>query len=285
MPSVITLTTDFGLNDAYVACMKGVILGINPKAMIVDISHSVEPQNIAQAAFLLHTAYRYFPDDTIHVVIVDPGVGSKRKAIVLDTQSAYFIAPDNGVLSYIINELFPSEDTVSHSISRVHFTKKIKEHIDAISITNSEFWFHPVSTTFHGRDIFAPVAAHLSLGVSMRKFGGAISSINVIPLLIPYYDSADNLVGHVLHIDHFGNLITNIKNNKIASDTINMKVGEHNITRTSKYYAEREGLAFVSGSSGYLEISLTNGNAAAFLGTRIGDQVKLSVKKRNRNNI
>ncbi len=280
MHSVITLTTDFGLSDAYVACMKGVILGINPKITIVDISHSVEPQNIAQAAFILHIAYRYFPDDAIHVVIVDPGVGSQREAIILRTPSAYFVAPDNGVLSYIIDELHPLDDTFSYHESRVHLVKRIRENIKAISITNPNYWCQPVSNTFHGRDIFAPVAAHLSLGVPIQEFGEEINSLNAFSPLMPHYDSTENLVGHVLHIDHFGNLITNVSNIDFSQKNVTVKIGKHRITGISRSYAEIKGLAVISGSSGYLEISLSNGNAAASLGARVGDQVKLTIKKR-----
>jgi S-adenosylmethionine hydrolase len=280
MPSVITLTTDFGLSDAYVACMKGVILSINPKATIVDISHSIEPQNVVQAAFMLHIAHRYFPNNAIHVVIVDPEVGSKRRAIILLTPLAYFVAPDNGVLSYIINELHPLRDPIAHPTSRVHLRKEIKENIKVISITNSTFWHQPVSSTFHGRDIFAPVAAHLSLGVPIQKFGKRIDTLNIIPPLTPDFDSADNLVGHVLHIDHFGNLITNIKNIDLSKDAIAIRIGRHLIKRINRYYAEVEGLAVIPGSSGHLEISLSNGNAASFLRAKIGDQVKLTIQKK-----
>jgi S-adenosylmethionine hydrolase len=280
MPSVITLTTDFGLSDAYVACMKGVILSINPKATIVDISHAIEPQNITQAAFMLHMAHRYFPNDAIHVIIVDPGVGSRRKAVILRTPLAYFIAPDNGVLSYIISELHPLGDGFSHPASRVQLSKEMKKNIQAVSITKSAFWQQPVSATFHGRDIFAPVAAHLSLGVPVQKFGEIIDTLTIISPLAPHYDSAHNLVGHVLHIDRFGNLITNIKNSDVSQEAITMKVGRHLIKKVIQYYAETEGVAVVPGSAGYLEISLSSGNAASFLGAKIGDQVKLSIKKR-----
>ncbi|HXX59515.1 MAG TPA: SAM-dependent chlorinase/fluorinase, partial [Dehalococcoidales bacterium] len=163
MGKIITLTTDFGLCDAYVAEMKGVILGIDPEAKIVDVCHTVRPQNIAQAGFVISTAYRYFPERTIHVVVVDPGVGSSRRAVLLHTPYADFLAPDNGVLSYVIQEALSQPVKGS--------TVKLKPGISAVSLTNSTYWLPEVSSTFHGRDIFAPVAAHLSLGKKPDTFG------------------------------------------------------------------------------------------------------------------
>ena len=205
MATVITLTTDFGISDAYVASMKGVILSVNSKAVIVDICHSIEPQNILQAAFILGTAHHYFPKGTIHVVVVDPGVGSQRKAVILKTPSAFFLAPDNGVLSYIVNELCPEPAKPSPSISLDLKRRKLKKGLEAIAITNPDFWRQPVSSTFHGLDIFAPVAAHLSLGVPLHKFGESISYLHAFPIPKPYRDVEGSLVGHVLHIDNFGN--------------------------------------------------------------------------------
>jgi len=161
MSFIITLTTDFGYDDAYVAAVKGAILSTNPEANIIDISHSIEPQNILQAAFILSVAYRYFPKQTIHMAIVDPSVGGERQGIILKTPSALFVAPDNGILSYIIDDLFPVE---SRSLTEhTHDLKEIvfKTGLEAVAITDPRFWRHPVSPTFHGRDIFAPVAASL----------------------------------------------------------------------------------------------------------------------------
>ena len=163
-PPIITLTTDFGISDAYVATMKGVILSINPEAKIIDISHSIEPQDILQAAFLLNVAYRYFPKQTVHLAIVDPCVGSERQGIILKTPSALFVAPDNGILSYVINELSLTEGS-SNQYSQEPEKVKLKGGLEAAAITDPRFWRHPVSPTFHGRDIFAPVAAGLSLGI------------------------------------------------------------------------------------------------------------------------
>src|SRR4030043_1236973 len=180
MSPVITLTTDFGTGEAYVAIMKGVILGINPAANIIDISHSIEPQNILQAAFLLNMAYRYFPTQTVHMAIVDPDVGSERQGVILKTPSAFFVAPDNGVLSYIINEFSPQGSALQSS--RDLGAVKLKKGLEAAAITDPRFWRHPVSSTFHGRDIFAPVAAGLSLGISPYEFGEKINSLHMLPI-------------------------------------------------------------------------------------------------------
>ena len=274
MSSIITLTTDFGCDDAYVAAMKGVILSINPKANIIDISHSIEPQNILQAAFILNVAYRYFPKQTVHMAIVDPGVGSERQKIILKTASALFVAPDNGILSYIINDLFPMESPL---IPYTHDLKKLtfKTGLEAVAITDPRFWRHPVSPTFHGRDIFAPVAAALSLGISMYEFGEKISSLHVLPIPKPSLDPQGNLIGRVLHIDHFGNLITNIKSSDLPGKDIMIEVAGYCIRGISSYYAQNEGVMAIVGSSGYLEISLRDGSACDFLGMAVGDEIKV----------
>lgn len=275
MTRVITLTTDFGSSDAYVACMKGVILSINPKAVIVDICHSIEPQNVRQAAFILSTAYPYFPRGTIHLAIVDPGVGSQRKAIILKTPSAFFLAPDNGVLSYIVNELdSPAARPVPHTPGGPQ-PRQLAPGTEAIAITNPHYWHHPVSTTFHGRDIFAPVAAHLSLGVPLHEFGDKIDCIHTFPVLRPHRDTTGDLVGCVLHIDNFGNLITNIRNSDLPSREATVTIGSQVIQGISQFYTQKEGLAAIIGSSGYLEISLKNGNAAALLKAKVDDEVRL----------
>ncbi len=275
MASVITLTTDFGTGDAYVASMKGVILTINPKAVIVDICHSVEPQNILQAAFILSTAHRYFPEGTIHLAIVDPGVGSQRKAIILKTPTAFFLAPDNGVLSYIIDEVDKTPTKPTPNIPAHPEQRKLGAGLKAVNITNPDFWHKPVSATFHGRDIFAPVAAHLSLGVPINKFGDSLSHAYAFPIPRPYQDTKGNLIARILHIDSFGNLITNVRSSDLQGENITINIGKQNIHGLSQSYAEKEGLAAIIGSSGYLEISLKNGSAANFLNAKVGDDIKL----------
>jgi hypothetical protein len=271
---VITLTTDFGTDDSYVAIVKGVILSINPEVKIVDITHSVEPQNIAQAAFLLNTAYRYFPEQAVHMAIVDPGVGSERQGVILKTPSAFFVAPDNGILSYIINETRRIEGS-SPQYSQSLETVELKKGLEAVAITDPRFWRRPVSPTFHGRDVFAPVAAGLSLGISLYEFGEKISSIHVFPIPRPFFDLQGNLIGHILYVDHFGNLITDIRNTDLPHANVTIEIAGQHIQGISCYYEQGEEFMALWGSSGYLEISLRNGSVCDLLGMRVGDEIKV----------
>ena len=293
MAAIITLTTDFGQGDVYVAVIKGVILSTNPQANIIDINHSIEPQDILQCAFILNIAYRYFPQQTIHVAIVDPGVGSERLGIIVKTPSAFFIAPDNGILSYVIDELCPGVVNAGQreeSLQKNGFRVAVKEGLEIAAITDPRFWRHPVNPTFHGRDIFAPVAAGLSLGISLYEFGEKITSLFVLPIPKPYSDSQGSLIGQVLHIDHFGSLITNVKSSDLLSPSgtehpviqerlnespVTIEIAGRLIHGLHSYYAQGEGLMAIIGSSGYLEISLRNGSARDFLGVGIGEKVKV----------
>jgi S-adenosylmethionine hydrolase len=275
MSPIITLTTDFGYDDAYVAAVKGAILNINPEANIVDVSHSIRPQDILQAAFILNAAYRYFPKQTVHVAIVDPGVGSERREIILKTPSAIFVAPDNGILSYVIDDLFSVESRSvieqTHGLTEIVF----KKGLEAAAITDPRFWRHPVSPTFHGRDIFAPVAAGLSLGISPYEFGEKINSLHVLPIARPSLDPDGNLVGQILHVDRFGNLTTNIRGDSLRGKDVVIEVTGQHIQGISDYYAQKEGVLAVVGSSGYLEISLRDGSACDFLGVGVGHEIRV----------
>ena len=275
MAAIITLTTDFGTADAYVATMKGVILGLHPQATIVDISHAIEPQNVLQAAFVLSTVYPYFPAGTIHLAVVDPGVGSRRKAIILKTPTALFVSPDNGILSYLIDEHGKSHGKPARQISSSAEPRKLPAGLEAVAITSSEYWRQPVSSTFHGRDIFAPVAAHLSLGLPLKKFGDRLEQVHIFDMPRPYKNARGDLVGRVLHIDNFGNLITNIRSSDLPAGKVTVAVGRHRIHGLSGFYSHDRGLAAILGSSGYLEISLKNGSAAAFLAAKVGHEVKI----------
>lgn len=196
--SIITLLTDFGTEDEYVGLMKGVILSINPSAAIVDITHRIAPQNIAQAAFSLHASYRYFPDRSVHLVVVDPGVGTRRDLLVLKVRKHLFVAPDNGVLTLLLSET---------------------GIMTMVRVTNSEFFLKPVSRTFHGRDIIAPVGAHLSKGIDLRKIGEEINPTDAVRLDELQARTLENggIIGKIVAIDHFGNLISNIESQKLAA--------------------------------------------------------------------
>ena len=256
---VITLMTDFGTRDHFVGVMKGVILNISPQARIVDITHAVPPQDIHGAAFLINSACRYFPNGTIHVVVVDPGVGSRRRAIVCETDTAYFVCPDNGVLSHVLGE---------SSAHRV------------VALDNAAYWLSEISNTFHGRDIFAPVAAHLSCGISLSQFGNAANNLVRLPIPTPQVKTT-TIVGSVIWADRFGNLITNVTLDMLESFGMDsgfvIRAGKAEIYQLNCAYAESEKdkcLAII-GSSGYLEISVNHGSAARVLGLKCDDVIEI----------
>lgn len=275
MSRVITLTTDFGTSDGYVASMKGVILGINPSVAIADISHAIEPQSIRQAAFILHTSWRYFPNGTVHVVVVDPGVGSNRRIVALKTPSACFIAPDNGVLSYILHDLSQLPETTDYPTTAVATKKALPEGCEAISVTNKEYWRQPVSSTFQGRDIIAPVAAHLSLDLPLTEFGEPVAALRSFPIPEPFRDATGHIIGNIIHIDRYGNLVTNLRSKDIPPGGAAVEIRNQRIDGTTPYYARGSGLMAVVGGNDYLELSVRNGSAADLLGARVGDTVTI----------
>jgi S-adenosylmethionine hydrolase len=261
--SIITLTTDFGLADGYVGTMKGVILGIDPTATIVDISHDIAPQDVREAAYTLYAAYPYFPQGTIHVVVVDPGVGSQRRAIALRTPQAIFVAPDNGVLSYVVAG------------------KKLE---GVVSLTNPRYHLSPVSHTFHGRDIFAPAAAYLARGIRLAELGQPLTEILTFPLPRPQFRPDGAIVGQVIHVDRFGNLITSIMSKDLADHSPLregvVKIKGQSIQGIVNTYAEVTPgkLLALIGSEEHLEISVSGGSASQTLAAKVGDEVLLKVK-------
>jgi S-adenosylmethionine hydrolase len=276
MRSVITLTSDFGLCDGYVASMKGAILGISPEASIVDISHEIKPQDIHQAAFVLATAVPHFPPKTIHVVVVDPDVGTERPAIIVKTVSGYFVTPDNGSLSYVLKPYLIHPQPSGGSVS-VKTGFKSELALKVIKITDRSFCQSPVSNTFHGRDIFAPAAAYLSIGKNLFDFGEEAETIEMLALTAPQNNPDGSVTGHIIHIDHFGNLITDITSSDITQkrDSAVIEVGKEHIKGINKTYAAGPDLLAYIGSSGYLEIAVKNGHAASQLAVKTGDAVKL----------
>ncbi len=274
MASVVTLTTDFGVTDIYVGVLKGAILSVNPDATIVDITHSIEPQNVVQAAFVLNNAYRYFPKQSIHMAIIDPGVGSGRRGVILKTATALFVAPDNGILSYVINELSMNEDSSSQYL-QPYTEVLLGEGLEAVIITDPRFWRQPVSTTFHARDIFAPVAAGLSLGISPYEFGEKLNSLHVFPTQRPLIDQKGNLTGHVIWIDHYGNLVTDIRGTDLPRVDVDIEIAGYRLHGIAHYYKESHDLMAIMGSNGYLEISLPEGSACDYLNARVADEVRV----------
>jgi S-adenosylmethionine hydrolase len=260
MSNIITLTTDFGLKDSYVAEMKAVILGICPTATIVDISHKIEKFNIRMGAYILASATPYFPKSTIHVTVVDPGVGSKRQPILIQTKRSYFVGPDNGILTLAARK---------EGIQHIH------------KITNRKLMLPKVSNTFHGRDIFAPAAAHLANGTLPAEFGPEIHEI-ATPKFAKIAKKRNMLLGEVLHIDNFGNIITNFGEKELElmsmEGIVNIKLENTRLElKLCKAYSEvkpQKPLAII-GSHNFLEISVNQGNAADILKTRSGDNITL----------
>lgn len=265
---VITLTSDFGLQDPYVGAMKGVILAINPAAAIVDISHGVRPQAIEQAAFLLGAAWPYFPPGTIHVVVVDPGVGTERRALALRTPQGTFVGPDNGVLSAALPDPVREEASGEDKAAEVGLPSGHR----AVSLSNEAYFRHPVSSTFHGRDIFTPVAAHLSLGVPLEELGQPVERILVLPPFRAGRRADGSLAGRVIHIDAFGNLVTDVRCADLPPQPVVEVAGER-IEGVSTTYGEGRSLLAVIGSGGYLEIAVAAGSAARHLKADVGAPV------------
>ncbi len=273
MNAIITLTTDFGRKDAYAGAMKGVILSVNPSARIIDLSHDIQPQNIREGAFVLASAFRFFPKGTIHVAVVDPGVGSCRKLICVKTPSAYFMAPDNGILT-------PVFDTGKSFMTR--------------EISNRVFFRKEISSTFHGRDIFASSAAWLSKKNIFTRLGPVLKDVRRISWPQPRVVRG-RIIGEVLSVDHFGNLITNIKishlgkgrprfaqaairglsRSGLASGRPAVQVGKTGVWKWGQCYADGKPgqLMALLNSVDHLEIAVPNGSAAALTGAKIGMEV------------
>src|SRR5712692_8673996 len=255
---IITLTTDFGLADHYAGTMKGVILGICRAAEIVDISHEVGAFGVTEGAFLVAQAFRYFPRGTVHVVVIDPGVGTSRRPILVEAAGQRFVAPDNGVLSMIF-------EREKHKVRWV---------------TAQKYFLKSVSRTFHGRDIFAPVGAHLARGVAPAKMGKLITDYLRLHFERPVRTARRAWTGAVLKIDRFGNLITNFpaeEFQELNRRPFQLSIGLETVSRLARNYAESgPGELFVIvGSSGYLEVSACQASAAKLLGCGVGAPVEL----------
>jgi S-adenosyl-L-methionine hydrolase (adenosine-forming) len=257
---IITLLTDFGLKDPYVASMKGVMLSINPQCHLVDITHHVSSHDIREGAFILARAYASFPKGTIHLAVVDPGVGSPRKPILFVTKNYFFVGPDNGLLTIALR---------TETLKRV------------VLLANQKFFLSKVSSTFHGRDIFAPVAATLSLGVKPEAFGPPIKSWHEISFPGPDMKQG-KLVGEIVHVDVFGNLVSNIDHKSLLQFSKGrpfvIKIGKRTLRGLKKGYWEgkQDEPIAVIGSGGLLEISARECDAKKLLKARKGDTIQIS---------
>jgi len=257
---IITLLTDFGQSSYYVAAMKGVILSICPDAKIVDITHNISPQDIDEAAFVLNQTYSLFPAGTIHTIVVDPGVGTERKPIIVKTNDYYFVAPDNGVLSYIFQN---------------------SEGAEVYEADNKNFFRKEISSTFHGRDIFAPVAAHLALGVNINKIGKVFTDFEKGKT--PDVKIRGNqITGSIIYIDRFGNCITNIPAGLIKNKKISIHIKNLFIDRLSATFSSvgRNSILAYIGSSDMLEIGINSGSAAKNLKIVKGTKVIIQIMEK-----
>jgi S-adenosyl-L-methionine hydrolase (adenosine-forming) len=264
--AVITLLTDFGLTDEYVGVLKGVIHGIDPAAAIIDVTHGIAPQNVVEAAYTLKASYLYFSSGTIHVAVVDPGVGTARDIVAVRCDGYLFLAPDNGLLDPILKEHVPDE---------------------GYRVENQDLFRHPVSSTFHGRDIFAPVAAHLSRGLSLKALGRPLDFDALQPLHVqgPRTDPSGVLEGDIVGVDRFGNLITNISSShlaKLGTDNLDILLGDRIVTAMTRTYAPGgvgEIIALV-GSRNCLEIAVNGASASDILDMTHGGVVRIKAHGR-----
>lgn len=254
---IVSFLSDFGLTDNFVGVVKAVILKINPSVQIIDISHQIRPQDILEAAFIFKNSFKFFPKGTIHLVVVDPGVGTDRKKIIVKTRNFLFVAPDNGVLSLSL---------------------EIEHPLKIIEITNTKYFLKPISNSFQARDIFAPVVGYLSQGESLERFGKEILSYKklTLPKVIL---KKDYLEGEIIYVDRFGNLITNIESKVffdfVKSKKFKIKIGKFTIDRLSKSYEEAsfgEPIALIN-SFDCLEIALKNNDASKILKLKRADKV------------
>ena len=251
---IVTLLTDFGRQDVYVGVMKGVIATVNPSLKVIDLTHEIPPQNIIAGRFCLLNAYPYFPQNTVHIAVVDPGVGSQRRGVAIALEDGFLVCPDNGLCSGIL---------------------EVKSAIAAVELTNSEYWRIPSpSYTFHGRDIFAPVGAHLASGVALEALGTKIELDSLVKLsLPPLQTNGSQIIGCIQYIDYFGNLITNILGNSVKNKSWQAIVNNRAITSGSTYSDVESGKAIaLVGSHGWIEIAVNGGNA----------QKKLQLTKENK---
>lgn len=262
-PPIITLTTDYGTSDHLVGTMKGVILNINPEAEIVDITHSVMPYDVLDCALVLNEASRYFPSRTIHVAVVDPGVGTERRPLLVSAGTQYYIAPDNGILSLVY--------------------EREKDSLTVRNITSEHYFLQPLSKTFHGRDVFAPAAGWLSKSWQTASFGEEID--NYMRFSFPKPKAVDNVIrGIILRVDAFGNLLTNLKLEDVpalasADAKFKLVVGNKEISKLAQTFSDGAAgeLIALVGSSGFLEVSVNKGNAARLLGVNRGAEVAIQL--------
>jgi S-adenosylmethionine hydrolase len=258
--TVITLTTDFGIRDGFVGTMKGVIYSIAPQVKIVDISHAVAPQNIQEGAFALARAARFFPSGTVHIYVVDPGVGTKRRPLAARLGDQYFVGPDNGLLTPLIRD-----------------AEQNQKLVEFVHLNNPKYWLPKISRTFHGRDIFAPVGAHLANGISLSELGKAVT--DPVRLELPPPEKTETgWIAHITVVDAFGNLTTDLPASVLEGQTnILFRLRGIEVAGVTESYGHKQSgeLVALVDSEDYLEIAIVNGSAAQQLGAKVGDAVEV----------
>ncbi|MGH2448309.1 MAG: SAM hydrolase/SAM-dependent halogenase family protein [Chloroflexota bacterium] len=253
---IVTLTTDFGLRDAYVGVMKGVVLGIAPGARLIDLSHEIAPQNITEGALLLRSAYRFYPRGTIHLVVVDPGVGTSRLPVAVETPHGTFVGPDNGIFGLVLADQGVEPGRGAR----------------AVELANPHFRLPQISNTFHGRDIFAPATAHLANGVDLDELGPELEQLVTLPFPKPKA-VAGTVRGEIIHVDHFGNAVSNVPAGLVPPNA-RTTIARRTIETISTNYAVDEIVALI-GSAGLLEVALGGGSAATKLGIDVGEAIEV----------
>lgn len=256
---IITLLTDFGQRDVYVGVMKGVIVGIAPQVRLIDLTHDIPPQNLALASFQLQNAVAHFPPDTVHLVVVDPGVGSQRRGIALQLASGFLVGPDNGVFTGVLCQT---------------------PVLAAVELNQPLYWYTPTpSRTFHGRDIFAPVAAHLARGVPLLQVGSPLDPASLVRLPAPTYTTTANgkeFVGRIQAIDHFGNLISTIPAAVVTGTSWSVEMANQRIPAVNSYSDRPVGaIMALIGSHGWIEVAVNGGRAEVMLNCQVDDALQV----------
>ena len=280
-PPPIVLATDFGLTDAYVGMMRGVIFSINPHASVIDLTHGIAPQDVRHGAVALADAHPYFPERSIFVAVVDPGVGTDRSAVLLETPDYRFVAPDNGLLTLVCRWYDPQ-----FGAGDVSGPATLPDGCRAWRLTNPGYWRHPVSATFHGRDVFAPVAAHLSAGITPDLLGDPTPAITALSLPPPR-PAGNSVCGQIVFADAFGNLVSDITAEILSNMGVPARepgavvsIAGHEIIGLSRTFHDPpgDGLRALVGSHGRLEVALVDGSASAALGVGSGTEIVLRIR-------
>ena len=279
--SVITLTTDFGTTSPYISLIKGAIICVNPVARWVDVTHDIGLGNVFSAAYILGTLDRYFPQGTVHLAVVDTGVGSARNPLIIDMGSQFFVGPDNGLVTYLFHNNKEAIRAQISANSENGIRIEVPSNWRAYQLDKPEYWNKPISSTVHGRDIFAPVAAQLSLGLHPSYMGSPVKDFIVVDIPFPNKEG-QKVQGEVIHIDSFGNIVFNITEDWIHGDksTLKIQLGTVTVSGINRYYAEKpDEFMVLINSAGYLELAYPNKHAAELLHAHVGQSVQLDLSE------